>query len=63
MARNSLKVNGLPQGWKILQMARAINEPRDAYVLCEREPHQANEMNYVTWYANLIEGGCYHGHY
>lgn len=61
---NRLSVKGLPAGWKILQMARAVNNPRDAVVLCSRTVVDGDHgTEFVVWMANLVEGGCFHGHY
>lgn len=56
-------IPGLPAGWTILEFHRSTDHPRDAVVLCERTEHLPEEMNYVTWSANMIEGGCYCGNY
>ena len=63
MPMNQLKVKDLPTGWRILQMARSQNDPSQAFVLCEREPHDISNCNFVTWGANLTLGGCHLGHY
>ncbi len=63
MSITTLKVKGLPAGWRVLQLARGQNNPSDAFVLCERDPPEDAEMNFVTWRANLEMGGCFLGHY
>jgi hypothetical protein len=58
-----LTVKGLQPGWKVLMLARGQQNPYDAIVLCERDPPQLGECNFVTWRANLELGGCSHGNY
>jgi hypothetical protein len=62
--RNRLTVKGLPPGWKVLQLARGRDNPYDAFVLCERDPHDPRDhCQFVTWRANLELGGCVGGEY
>jgi hypothetical protein len=57
-------IPGFPHGWKVLELHRSTNFPRDAVVLCERTSDSAQaDSNYVTWSVNMIEGGCYCGNY
>jgi hypothetical protein len=63
MPNPGLSVKGLPAGWKILQLKRDNNNPQDGYVVCERDPSTEQDLNFVTWYANLEMGGCHQGHY
>lgn len=63
MRTRQLTVKGLPAGWRVLQMARSTQHPMDSYILCERDPPRKDDMNFVTWYANLEMGGCVHGNY
>jgi len=56
-------IKHFPQGWKVIDFHQSPNHPRDAVVLCEREVHDDSDCNFVTWYANMIEGGCHLGSY
>jgi hypothetical protein len=63
MPTTRLTVKDMPRGWRVLQMARSQNDPSQAFVLCERDPHDEHDLNFVTWSANLTMGGCHHGNY
>lgn len=63
MSRTTLKVKGLPAGWRVLQFKQSSSDPSSAVILCERHPHREDDVNFVTWRANLVMGGCHLGHY
>lgn len=56
------QIKSFPPGWKIIahKMRHCGNE---AIVLCEKSDGRQDDTRYVTWEADLVNGGCYHGHY
>ena len=63
-SRANARVPGLPGGWNVIQYAEAINDPRDAVVLCQRTVEDGDHgTKYVVWDDNRVEGGCYNGKY
>lgn len=57
------KIKGLPRGWKVIAFFQSPTSDRDATVLCERDPHDEFDCNFVSWNVNMIEGGCFLGMY
>ena len=61
--RANARVKGLPPGWDVLQHFH-IGEHRDAVVLCQRTVEDGDHgTQFVVWWHNAIEGGCYSGKY
>jgi len=52
----------IPKGWELLTFDAYAPDPRDVLVLCQRKDHE-DDLEYVTWRCNTIEGGCHLGHY
>lgn len=52
----------VPPGWRILER-RDCTCGREAFILCEKSDQRPDDTRYVTWEADLVHGGCYHGHY
>lgn len=56
-------IPGLPRGWEVVEFKRGVLYPRDAVIVCERNPLSDNDCNYVCWWVNMVEGGCHQGVY
>lgn len=56
-------IPGLQKGWVVREFQQSVNHPRDAVVMCERENTSDHLCNFVSWVANMIEGGCTGGRY
>lgn len=61
-ATNHPQIKGFPPGWRILKH-KMCPCAREAIVLCEKDDARPHDTQYVTWEADLVLGGCYHGHY
>ena len=53
----------VPSGWKAIAAYQSPYHPRDALVMCRREPFEGNDTEFVVWGVNTIEGGCHNGNY
>ena len=52
----------VPPGWRILDR-RDCSCGHEAFILCEKADDRPHDTQFVTWEADLRNGGCYHGHY
>lgn len=50
-------------GMEVINFFQSNRHPRDAVVLCRRAENETSEEEYVTWVANMVEGGCHNGFY
>lgn len=53
----------VPNPWKVLIWDQDARDPRAVVVLCERRECLGDNMEWVTWKVNTIEGGAHLGHY
>ena len=52
----------VPSGWVPIAAYQSPYHPRDGLVMCQRK-RLSDDMEFVVWGVNTIEGGCHNGNY
>lgn len=56
------RIRGLHPGWTIIDY-KICGCGREAIILCEKSNDRPEDTQFVTWETDLVNGGCYSGHY